>query len=663
VKSQRSLLGTALVGAVLVGCAGAPILPGLSTAASMEIEVDVYKGPLARTLTSQLMDSEGVLSGALDQLRSFLNENWGFYPKRLLLTNTHLANYRCQVHSGMKSAPPFATPDDRNKSEFDKSVQEASEQSANQLENMPARVKTRRASTLQLCYDTAQLVIELNKLKLPYDDVKTDIREIGDVAAAAWTAIEADAANRRAQCSGDSKTQCLENVAESVNTPPIRILRDIASESSEPQDYDSYAIWLRASNAGTTLASLVVSTDNERITLANNASRLAGRLRDLERVSARESLRLMRLMEEKAWYWNTNELARGKKDYGDLYAHFGQLVTDYANLIASRTDTVLKQNETGLRPEDLSTADHLRDVAPTAYLHLYDWLSTDRFVQQPAGRGQGPVFSSRGPDGLTARDRVRMAQRLFDDRYWTNINRVFASGRGEVRMAFVRDEIGNWNLKSFQSDPEKLLDAYRDAAIASVNLVTRVATAANPSKEFLKVADAFSTGSVENVRAVGKVTSQIGTARKDAQDRLAKVKVSFEARQADRQKTLDEATGNVATANTRLQAQEGTLAEQLKSLATNESDLTATRALDPQDPARIAALESQRTSILSQLNITRADLATATEKMQAATTAEQAARRAIREAGEAAIREASAEIDAYQRILNATATMASGSGQ
>src|SRR5262249_23215809 len=36
------------------------------------------------------------------------------------------------------------------------------------------------------------------------------------------------------------------------------------------------------------------------------------------------------------------------------------------------------------------------------------------------------------------------------------------SGQGDVAMAFIKDDIGNWNLKSFDNDPTELLRAYSD---------------------------------------------------------------------------------------------------------------------------------------------------------------------------------------------------------
>ena len=70
---------------------------------------------------------------------------------------------------------------------------------------------------------------------------------------------------------------------------------------------------------------------------------------------------------------------------------------------------------------------------------------------------------------------MRLAKRLFADHFWTKINEVHASGQGEVRMALIKDDIGNWNLKSFDNDPEQLLNAYRELTSAGIEAAIRLA--------------------------------------------------------------------------------------------------------------------------------------------------------------------------------------------
>jgi hypothetical protein len=55
---------------------------------------------------------------------------------------------------------------------------------------------------------------------------------------------------------------------------------------------------------------------------------------------------------------------------------------------------------------------------------------------------------------------------LFSDHYWSNINTVYASGKGKISLAFVKDDIGNWDLKNMDNAPAELLQAYTDFAMA-----------------------------------------------------------------------------------------------------------------------------------------------------------------------------------------------------
>ena len=49
-------------------------------------------------------------------------------------------------------------------------------------------------------------------------------------------------------------------------------------------------------------------------------------------------------------------------------------------------------------------------------------------------------------------------------------------------MALIKDDIGNWNLKSFDSDPSKLLDAYKNAGLAAISAAAGLASGGNADK-------------------------------------------------------------------------------------------------------------------------------------------------------------------------------------
>jgi hypothetical protein len=634
-----ALLAPALL---LAGCATAPVLPGLSTAAAMEIEVDVYKGPLARTLTTQISDAEGVLDGAVDQMRSFVKENWGFYPTGAALTDVHAANAGCRSH--------LRSNDDQD--DLHPAL-------------LPAALTEQRRATLQLCYDSAGLIVDLNALKSQYAAASKDIPQVRTAAKQLLPAVHALLTLERRRCAKleePSRPACLSGEGPARLDADEELLQQLAVGSFSPQDYDDYAEWLTRKTADSLSADLWTSLSTTREALATIARKVAADLRRLEVVAAQDSLRLMRKLEERAWYWGTQHLGSGQKEYREIYARFGQLVSDYANLIASRVDTVLKQTGTNLRAADLSTADHLRDAAPTAYLALYDWLETDERNRVPGGRTYGPLVFRRGADGLDARERVRMAEQLFDDRYWTNINRVYASGQGEVRMAFIRDEIGNWNLKSFQNDPEKLLDAYRKVSIAGLNLIAKVAAAPQPGRALVDVAGRFAAGRTNTPAAVLQLSRGIDLARADALANLTTLQNDYTSDLAKRQATLADATAAAAAEKTTYDSKQTDVDTQSRALESNGILLNAERARDPRDEAGIAALENERLRILADLNTARTDLAVETAKLRNAEAKEASAKSSIGEAGARALNEALRELQTYQKVLGVAHEMVAGDG-
>ena len=154
-------------------------------------------------------------------------------------------------------------------------------------------------------------------------------------------------------------------------------------------------------------------------------------------------------------------------------ANFAQFATEYGNQIGSRADALVKQTQgvgynpdvpdsgTDILREQLTASAFLRDSGATGYLNLYDWNKA------AANRS----FSTRT-------DRVRLVEHLITDTYWSKVNTVFAAGQGTVRMVFIKDDIGNWNLKNYDNAPGELLDAYKSAGLAAVSAVAEIAAKA-----------------------------------------------------------------------------------------------------------------------------------------------------------------------------------------
>ncbi len=144
----------------------------------------------------------------------------------------------------------------------------------------------------------------------------------------------------------------------------------------------------------------------------------------------------------------------------NLIAH----VSDLGNQMQSQADALLKQLD-GHDRRELALSAYLRDAEPTDFIQLYDWHDATAHAN----------ILSRPLIPGTQVSQVKAYERLFADHHWAKINTVHASGRGEVSMALIKDDIGNWNLKSFDNDPEELLKSYRDVATATLEQAKELA--------------------------------------------------------------------------------------------------------------------------------------------------------------------------------------------
>ncbi len=56
----------------------------------------------------------------------------------------------------------------------------------------------------------------------------------------------------------------------------------------------------------------------------------------------------------------------------------------------------------------------------------------------------------------------------FDKQFWQNINSVRVAGAGLTNYVVTKDDIGNWYVKSFSSDPTKMLQSAKNLALFSL---------------------------------------------------------------------------------------------------------------------------------------------------------------------------------------------------
>ena len=187
---------------------------------------------------------------------------------------------------------------------------------------------------------------------------------------------------------------------------------------------------------------------------------------------------------ELAFRWSQAAVAGHSLNLTIRLAHANAIVTtaESANRLTARADALLKQlSPNGLDRRELSPGVAIKQSEATDFMHMYEWLN--------AGSSIANWLSGLGPP----EQRVKAVARLFADHHWDKTNTVYASGRGQVAMAFIKDDVGNWSLKSFDNSPEQLLNAYTDFAKETVAKAVELATKA--------VANGVAPGSPKAIQA------------------------------------------------------------------------------------------------------------------------------------------------------------------
>lgn len=210
-------------------------------------------------------------------------------------------------------------------------------------------------------------------------------------------------------------------------------------------------------------------------------------------------------------------------------AELGFLLGEFAQRTSARNSVLAKllekcEGEGDCRqPSKLPTSAYLRDADPSKYIDVFQWFN--------AG------MSSGGTGAYVRHNRIEAIKQLTEDQNWEQINDVYASGQGDVGMVFIKDDLGNWNLKSFSNDPTELLAAYRKGADAAISSAVKLAKkAANPalgavdtvsqSQRLLDLADTFSGGTKDPDVVGGTSLSQL---RNSTVQRLKSLKTRMDS--------------------------------------------------------------------------------------------------------------------------------------
>jgi len=370
-----------VVGICLSGCSA------LSPAASMRVDVEVYKGPLAKLPEAQLGELEGIVADAETSLGNYQKGIAYFIIDRL--------------HSGEKTVEPVAGNLAATK-DFCSDLTR---------ERWPTWWHIfKREDRLVMVY-ACDLFDNAEKLKVSLQELNT-AEPVGNIAV-----------NTQIQ---DSKPS-----SNCTRTPP--------SESS-PVELSTK----ECTNAVT------AETAQQKIVL-----------KEVIKVAAQLKARAA------AVGASFIPLVSGRNDLRTFQALLAGTASEYGNLIGSRAAVLMLQLD-GKSREELPLSAYLMDSGSTEAMNIYDWYN----AKSLGILEEWDWFIPGNSIDMTTR--VRAYEKLFADIYWSKVNTVYASGVGDVNMALIRDEVGNWNLKNFSSNPSALLSAYQGMTLTGIKTATRI---------------------------------------------------------------------------------------------------------------------------------------------------------------------------------------------
>lgn len=570
VRFSRPVAWTAgAVGAAFLLTACEPA--ALSTAASMRVEVEVYRGPLAKEPEVQLGELAGTIAEASDSIdgyREFLlpyfnaaraanAQSHEVFTLRELLEDLQQArNMTTGLRQGMQAFVRKYYP----------SILTTARSSLSPQADYAARLRHElcpRADLAQLGAGADAVAVtrpldgyfgefaarpnqDASHLLPPARLCLAARKMIAGVATAQLTTAQAE----HKAVSGDIVARIFHY--KDWETRHTAAVQRVARHEAELRIASE-----RLEAAQRLVGTLEARAENDRIDEIKKVDGLP-ELNEPERIRASltsllmEATQVSQQYRSKSMFWGQSHVgfALPTRETRRYPITFATLMSTYADRIGLRADTLLKQ----LRGDDrreLPLMIALRETNPPAFLRLYLWQ--DGGEPSPTG-----LF-----DADVTRERIRTIEKLFVDENWTNINTVHASGQGTIRMALIKDDIGNWNLKSFDQDPSELLKAYKNVGLAGIKaageLVTKAASGggAAAAMQALSVANQMATGTAPGGNPTlgtsnldqlrDKVTNQLTALKGDAQRRhdeletktIPDLKTARNTKQADLKQKLD----------------------------------------------------------------------------------------------------------------------------
>jgi len=415
----RSLSNVVISMLVLLGILGCP--GPFSGSAAMRIEVEVYKGPLSEEPELQF----GRLLGDLYEARKALIETENV--TRAVIANQHF-------EGAMKG----------------------------NIDNWPLpRIGKQNAIADQVNTAIIQVAGEIDKLQGPTEDQKNQLNaKFQQLARERSNAEQIDSLCKQVNPTG------LLNQFDHFNCLILVTLVSDTEDMRERIDAIEQEFPTLVSQDGK--ANTALSLNSMQNMISENKVELF-----LFRVS-----HLAAVMRDKAFRWAIASTAGQALNFKIRIATVNTIVvaSEYGNQLEARADALRKQmgRATGRDRRELTPSVFLREAEPTDFVHLYDWYDASYTGLLTFPWVMGSYLTDQS-SAFKVQDRIKVIDRLFANRYWSKINTVYASGRGKVSMAFIKDDVGNWSLKSFDNDPEQLLKAYTDFAKVAIKKAAEIA--------------------------------------------------------------------------------------------------------------------------------------------------------------------------------------------
>jgi hypothetical protein len=425
------------ISAMTTGCSA------LNPSASMRVDIEVYKGPLSKPVEIQIAELEGLVSEARKSL-----ENYQF-------NLTYLA---CQEYNKYFSCCENAGKNKDNFPHWPTSVSHAMQR--------PDQVLC-----VNLCQYSKTLI---DSITLPTidKDIRQSLDRIKDLIEACKGAT-----NRNKKILYTEIIKASESIEENLT---------LLKSHTDARHPDIEIYQTKISNVLSKIKALPGNSSITKEQMEEISAALAFRETDKERRQwLKQVARSASIFKAKGATIAGSflPLVTDKNALRTVQALLAVIASEYGNQMGHRASVLLAQmnNE---KKEDMPLSAYLSDSGCTEASNLYDWYRAKAPFMVEEWKGFLPVTI------LDSTSRVRSFERIYNDNYWSKINTVYASGTGDVSMALIRDEYGNWNLKNFSNDPTELLKAYNDLGRASLKAAIKTIKNASSSGTTTALAEA-----------------------------------------------------------------------------------------------------------------------------------------------------------------------------